>query len=235
MAESSSAADVVGELRQAIHHIGNPQRAEQQQRYMKSAIPYRGISSPELRSIVRPILDRHRLLTADDWSTAIDTLWTQVQYREEWYAALALARHRYYRPWATSLDSLTLYEAMIRRGRWWDVCDELAAHLVGGVLAAHPEPAAITMRAWSSDGELWVRRCSILSQLRRREATDRDLLATCIAGTIGDRDFFARKAIGWALREFSKSDPSWVRQYVAVHDRDLAPLSKREALRLIDR
>ncbi|HQV58048.1 MAG TPA: DNA alkylation repair protein, partial [Ilumatobacteraceae bacterium] len=217
MGTSPIARRLIGELRTAIGERGDPLRAAQQQRYMKSTIPYRGLSSAELRSVVKPILDQHRLPTPQEWATAIGHLWAEVQFREEWYAALALARHRFYRTWARSVDAIEVYEQMIRRGRWWDVCDELAAHLVGGVLASHPQDLTAMMRLWAVDDEMWIRRCSILAQLRRRDDTDRELLATCIAGSLSDRDFFARKAIGWALREFSKTDPSWVRNYVAVH------------------
>ena len=200
---------------------------------MKSTIPYLGLSSAEQRALIKPILDGHRLPSEHDWQEAIRTLWDGVRFREEWYAALQLARHRHYRDVARAPEQLDLYEHLIRGGRWWDVCDEIATHLVGGVLAADPRQATRVMRAWSTDDDLWIRRCSILAQLRRRDETDRALLSDCIEASLADRDFFARKAIGWALREFSKTDPGWVRGFVTAHAERLSGLSQREALRLL--
>jgi 3-methyladenine DNA glycosylase AlkD len=152
---------------------------------------------------------------------------------EEWYAAISIAKHRPYREWREHPDSLTLYEHMVRAGAWWDVCDPIAADLVGAVLAANRLEVTPTMREWSRDPHLWIRRVSILSQLTFKSETDRALLADCIEPSMDDRDFFARKGIGWALREFSKSDPEWVAQFVASHEDRLSGLSRREAMRLI--
>ena len=120
---------------------------------------------------------------------------------------------------------------MIRTGAWWDVCDEIAHHLVGAVLMAHPEEATAIMRAWSTDDHLWIRRCSILSQGTHKDKTDPALLRDCILPSIDDTDFFSRKAIGWALRDYAQVDPVWVRAFVAGFEDRLSGLSKREALK----
>mgnify|MGYP003348140672 FL=1 len=87
------------------------------------------------------------------------------------------------------------------------------------------------MRAWSRDAHLWKRRVSIICQLRFKTTTDLDLLYACIEANVGDRDFFMRKAIGWALRQYAWTDPDEVVRYVRAHAAALSPLSKREALK----
>ena len=86
------------------------------------------------------------------------------------------------------------------------------------------------MRAWSRDSNRWKRRTSIICQLGAKQATDVALLTDCIEANIADPDFFLRKGIGWALREFAKTEPGWVRAFVAAHP-GLSPLSRREALK----
>src|SRR6478735_5758044 len=96
-----------------------------------------------------------------------------------------------------------------------------------------PRETAGLVRRWSTDADLWVRRIAILSQLGRRDRLDRELLAELIAPNRPDPDFFIRKAIGWALREYARVDPDWVRDYVGAHK--LSPLSRREALKHLTR
>jgi 3-methyladenine DNA glycosylase AlkD len=126
---------------------------------------------------------------------------------------------------------MPMYEEIIVGAAWWDVVDTVAAHGVGPIVAAHPAVMRPMMRAWSRDENLWRRRAAILCQIRRRGAADRALLQDCLAPSLGSKEFFLRKAVGWALREVAWDDPTWVVRYVRAHARELAPLSKREALK----
>lgn len=222
-------AALVAEIRAGLAQAGDPARAEQQQRYMKSAMPYRGAGVPQTRKLAGAALRRHPLADADTWQATILALWDEAAYREERYAALALARHARNRPWAARLASLRLYERLIRSGAWWDLVDE-TSHCVGAVRLAYPLEAGAVLRNWAHDEDLWVRRASIICQLQHKDATDLDLLTHCIEANIADADFFARKAIGWALRDYAKTEPGWVREFVAAHP-DLSTLSRREALK----
>lgn len=116
---------------------------------------------------------------------------------------------------------------------WWDTVDSLA-HAVGALVLAHPELAA-EMDRWIADEDLWLRRVALLHQLDFGAQTDARRLFDYCARSAGETDFFARKAIGWALRQYSKTDPDAVCRFVAEHDAVLSPLSKREALRAIER
>ncbi len=224
---------LIRDIRSGFAAQANPEVADQQQRYMKSEIPYYGLKSAQVREVLKPLLKEHTLRSFEEWELAIRTLWDGVTHREEWYAALAIARYGRYRAYRSSTDALPLYEYLIRAGAWWDVCDEIAHHLVGEVLMAHPDEASAVMRTWSSDDHMWVRRCSILSQGRHKNKTDPVLLRDCILPSIDDTDFFSRKAIGWALRDYSKVNPEWVLAFVEEFDDRLSGLSKREATRLI--
>ena len=162
-------------------------------------------------------------------------LWEDATHREEWYAAVALLRHRAYRAWLDP-DLLPLLEQLVRTGAWWDVVDEIASHLVGQVLLDHRGVVTPVMDAWSVDDDsLWVRRTAMLAQLRHGEETDTDLLERVLVANLDDtaygKDFFVRKALGWALRQHARTDAAWVRTFVSTHADRLSGLSRREALK----
>jgi 3-methyladenine DNA glycosylase AlkD len=226
--------DLVAAIRTELARAADPAKAPGMQAYMKSAMTYRGVPSPQLRLICRAVFAAHSLASFEEWRDTALTLWRDAHYREERYAAIALTGDRHYQPYQR-LDALPLYEEMIVSGAWWDYVDELATHRIGPLLALYQEPMRATMLAWSSDANLWKRRTAIICQLGFKTTTDEDLLYACIAPNLGDRDFFIRKAIGWALREYAKTRPDAVRRYVREHEDTLSPLSCREATKhLVD-
>lgn len=220
-----TAADLVQSIRSALREEADPELAPTQQAYMKSALPFLGVRVPRVRAVTRG-LAREVTEAAVLRGTAL-VLWREAAYREERYAASALMALR---PVRARLDMLDVHEEMIRTGAWWDHVDEVS-HRLTETLDAHPAEMAPLLRAWSRDDDFWVRRASIISQLGRRDATDRELLATVIEPNLADAEFFIRKAIGRALRELGKTDPAWVRAFVESHE--LSPLSRREALKLL--
>ena len=155
------------------------------------------------------------------------------EHREFWYAAVDLAVAAKARKFRTASD-LALMDHLITGSSWWDVVDAVAAHGVGDLLRRYPRQLAPKMLAWSTSRQLWRRRTSIICQLRFKADTDRELLYRCIAPNRSDKDFFIRKAIGWALREYAKTDPVEVRRYVREFEDELSGLSRREALKNID-
>jgi 3-methyladenine DNA glycosylase AlkD len=226
--------DLVDELRRRIAEAGDPSRAPQMQAYMKSALPFRGVSSVPLRAITREVVPAHPLPDRDSWESAVRRLWDEAEYREEWYAALAVAGHRLYRT-HQDVEALGLYRHLVVTGAWWDVVDHIASHLVGGILAADRTHATPVLRAWAVDDDLWLRRTALLCQLNHRDRTDTDLLRHAVLENLEDsphgRDFFVRKAIGWALRQHARTDPEWVRALVAEVEATMSGLSRREALK----
>jgi len=231
---TSPTTSITRALRKRLKAAGNPERAKAQQAYMKSAMPYAGVQMSDVRSIARDVLGELAFRDTDEWTRTIRALWHGAKFREERYAAIALARlprHRAHRTPA----ALPLYEDLIVSGAWWDFVDEIASHLVGELLAAHPQPLRAALTEWSRDDDLWKRRTAIIAQLGFKTATDAPLLFRWIEPSLGSDEFFLRKAIGWALREYSKSAPDVVRRYVAEHVDVLSPLSRREALKAIER
>jgi 3-methyladenine DNA glycosylase AlkD len=191
--------------------------------YMKSAMPFYGVQKPARAELARAVFAAYPLESAEAWRDTVLALWHDASYREERYLALALLRDRRYRAYRT-LDALPLYEELIVSGAWWDFVDEVAGPL-GELL---PEVAP-TLRAWSTDAVMWKRRASIIAQVRRKHDTDFALLADCIEPNRDDREFFIRKAIGWALRSYAWVEPDVVARYCETHE--LSPLSRREALK----
>lgn len=222
---------LIEDVRARLAAQADPVRAAGQQRYMKSSMPYLGVTLPRITAIAKEVFAAHPLAGYDDWRETVLALFRDAEHRELWYVAEQLAEWRAYREYAARLDSLEVYEAIITGGAWWDIVDGVASHLVGGLFQTDAAWLSARMREWSTDDHLWKRRTSIICQLRRRADVDLGLLYDCIAPNLDDRDFFIRKAIGWALREVAKTQAHEVIRYVEEHRDTLSGLSKREALK----
>jgi 3-methyladenine DNA glycosylase AlkD len=218
-------------IRRELAAAANPQHAPGQQAYMKSTMPYYGVKMPALRAICRRLFAEHPLATREEWQAEVLGLWRGATYREERYAAMELAGQKRYAEYRTP-TVMPMFEEMIVTGAWWDYVDEIA-HLVGDLLRSHPKKIRPVMRKWSTDRNLWKRRVSIICQVSFKKDTDLDLLYANIEPNLADRDFFIRKAIGWALRAYAWTDPDEVAQYVRRHESQLSGLSRREALKNI--
>lgn len=199
---------------------------------MKSAMPYRGITAPQLRTVLRPILTDPALRIGErrEWEQAVRDLWDGATHREERYAATALTGHRTYRAWQDP-DTLPLYQHLVVTGAWWDLVDEVASNRVGPILLSHKEEVTPVVEQWIEHEDLWLRRTAIICQLTFKERTDLGLLRAAIEPNLEDPSFWIRKAIGWALRQYARTDPAWVRATVAEYDGRLSGLSRREALK----
>jgi 3-methyladenine DNA glycosylase AlkD len=222
---------VIDALRREMAAAANPAKAAGMQAYMKSAMPFYGLKLPDVRSISRRVFEQSPPATCDEWRATMLELWRSARYREERYAALELLSGKRHRDCLTP-DEMPMLEELVVTGAWWDFVDELA-HVIGDLLREHPKRMRPLMRRWSKDPNLWKRRISIICQLAFKRETDLDLLYANIEANLADRDFFIRKAIGWALRQYAWTDPDEVARYVRVHDAELSGLSRREALKNI--
>jgi 3-methyladenine DNA glycosylase AlkD len=221
---------LVLEVRAALQTAADAGKAPKMQEYMKSAMPYRGVSSPRQRVIWRQLFQAHPLSSRDEWQSVALTLWREAAFREERYAAIALTDLRIYASHRT-MAAVPMFEEMIVTGAWWDLVDPIATHQLGDVLRADPSRLSKVMRRWSRDDDMWKRRAAILCQIRFKRDTDLTLLYDCIEPNLGDTQFFIRKAIGWALRQYAWSDPREVKRYVKANRERLSGLSVREALK----
>jgi 3-methyladenine DNA glycosylase AlkD len=216
-------------LRTALAAAGDPARAEGSRAYLKSEMPLHGVGVAELRRICRQVFADVAFGGSPAFAAEVLAIWRGARFRDERHAAIELTGMREVLPFQTPA-ALPMYEEMIVTGAWWDLVDTLATHRVGGILRDHPRTMKPMMRAWSRGPDMWKRRTAIISQNKHKQATDLELLYACIAPSIDSKEFFLRKAIGWALREVAWWNPEEARRYVAAHP-ELSGLSKREALK----
>jgi 3-methyladenine DNA glycosylase AlkD len=224
---SGMPATLVVAVRTGLAELADPAKAPDMQQYMKSEMPFRGVQKPARKELATRLFVEYPLQTKEIWVSTIRELWHGAEYREERYLALDLSAYRRYAAWQAP-DLVPLYEELIITGAWWDFVDEIANRRVGPLLRAHPKTLTPIMHKWSRDTDRWKRRTSIICQLGSKQVTDVDLLTHSIEANIDDPDFFLRKGIGWALREFAKTEPGWVQTFVDTHP-GLSPLSRREA------
>ncbi len=194
---------------------------------MKSAMPYLGVTVPQTRRIARASVRAFQ--NANEVRALARELWDEATHREERYAGMMILAVPMLRGDASNVP---LIEHMVRTGAWWDFTDDLA-HRLSELHERHPVETAEVVRRWSRDEDFWIRRAAILSQLGRKHRTDLGLLAEVIEPNIHDKEFFIRKAIGWALREVAYVSPEWVVGF--VDGNPLSAMSTREALKHVRR
>lgn len=231
---------LIGSLRKSFAAHADAAKARAMQTYMKSAVPFWGLQAPMRRALTAAAVKAYPCADRQSLHDTMATLWRSATRREERYAAQELARtgaaHRRLR----GLHLLPLYEEMIVTGAWWDFCDEISSAAIGPLLCSDRAAVETVLRRWSVGDDLWLRRAAIICQRKLvGDAFDAKLMIDCILPSIGDspfaREFFIRKGIGWALRSRSYAAPDEVRAFCAEYADRLAPLTRREALRVIER
>ncbi len=204
----------------------DPVRAIGMSAYMRNQFPFLGISKPVRAELCKPFMQAAKQDGRIDWDI-VDTLWTKPEREFQYVALEYIVALR----GGLSLADLGNIKSLISTKSWWDTVDGFPKP-VSHIVQQHPE-ARGTMVDWSTDPDFWVRRSAIIHQLPLRAATDTALLETAILNNLGQREFFINKAIGWALREHSKTDADWVRAFIERHRATLSPLSIREGSKYI--
>ena len=229
---------LIDDLRARLAAQADPACAGPMQAYMKSAMPFLGVATPLRRRLQAAAVRAHPLADAAALADTMRRLWRQAQHREERYAAMELARIG---PHARLIDLalLPVYEEMIVDSAWWDICDDISGNALSRLLELDPHQMKKRLRAWANGDDMWLRRAAILSQRRLKTSFDAVLLYDCILPSIGAGrfadEFFIRKGIGWALRERAYVAPAEVQAFCREYARELSPLTRREALRVIAR
>ena len=204
------------------------ERAANMAAYMKTDMPFYGVASPVRRQILKR-LGGFAPETNADYRSQVSALWEQ-PHREEKYLAIDWAkRHRAF----VTFANVDLYERMVTEGAWWDLVDDIAANLVGTVVRTDLDRMRPILEQWLTGDDLWLRRTVIICQLKSKDDTDTGLLFDACERTAHETDFFIRKAIGWALRSYSRVDPEAVRGFVEDHRDELSGLSLREATKYL--
>jgi len=221
---------LLASLRAKLIAASDSERAAQQQAYMKSEMPYHGVAAAKVGAICKEVFAPLVFTKQRDWEEHVRAIWDGAKFREERYCAIALTDVKQARSFQTP-ESMPLYEKMVVEGAWWDLVDEIATNRVGPIFRAHPKAMRPMMLRWAKDKNMWKARTAILCQCRSREDTDAEFLYACIEPSIASKEFFLRKAIGWALREYARYDMAAVKRYVKKNEARLSGLSKREALK----
>ena len=199
--------------------------------YMKSQSPFYGVQKKGREEIFREVKKLFIPQDQTEYEEGVASLWG-LSHREEKYMAISFARR--YEKFIT-ISALPLYERMIREGAWWDYVDDISANLVGFVYKKERIQVKPLMDKWIVDEHLWIRRSAILCQLRHKEKTNSEQLFDYCLQASQEKDFFIRKAIGWALREYSKSAPEKVLSFIEEYRTQLSKLSVREGLKHLKR
>ena len=210
----------VEELLENLKAVANPDDAVAMKAYMKNKFEFLGIKTPARRKLAK-IFFKQQTDPVIDWNF-INEAWNN-PYRELQYAALDYLEIRKKLLTPTDLPHL---KKLAQTKSWWDTIDFLD-RLVGTIIARFPETKEIIL-VWSRDEDIWLRRLAIDHQLLRKEETDTELLEKILVNNLGQTEFFINKAIGWALRDYSKTNPDWVRDFIERHQAEMAALSIRE-------
>jgi len=227
----SSVAELCAFVSGQLGSHADPAKAGPMAAYMKTDMPFYGVAKPERDRIATAVKDRFPIADHHAYEQAVTGLWA-LPHREEKYLAIRMAR--LYADFVTP-RSLALYKRLIQDGAWWDFVDEIAIHLVGQVLHHHRPAVSPTLDAWITDQDMWLRRTALLSQVHHMEDTDEGRLFGYCLQTADETAFFIRKAIGWALRDYSATAPERVLTFLHHNRGRLSSLSFREAARRLKR
>ncbi|MGW7299704.1 DNA alkylation repair protein [Streptomyces sp. NPDC054829] len=224
--DSALADTLLDRLTTVFGAAADPERAVPMRAYMKDVAPFLGLSTPVRRALSREVLQGTPKPDEADCTALALRCWRLPEREYQYFAVDYLRRYA----GRCSSAFLPVTRHLVSTVPWWDTVDLLSAHVVGALVAADPKLTA-DMDAWSADDDLWIVRTALLHQLRYKERTDTERLFTYCLRQSAHPDFFVRKAIGWALREYAKTDPDAVRDFLAREQGRFAPLSVREALK----
>ena len=224
-----SQSGLVDYVQTALRAGSDPDKAAGMQAYMKTDMPFYGVQKAGRVKILREIKTRFAPVTHQGYLDAVASLW-ELPHREEKYLAQAFAGS--FRSYVIP-GSLGMYRRFIVEGAWWDFVDETATHLIRELVLEFPDEIWPTVQAWATDEDMWLRRTAILCQVGAKDRTDADRLFGFCSARAHEKEFFIRKAIGWALRDYARTDPDAVARFVTEHRGELSHLSFREATKHI--
>lgn len=196
-------------------------------KYMLNQFDFFGIPSPLRKQLTSEFITMYGLPAPEQLNQTVKSAW-ELPQRELHYAMMEICSRK---PYLTDDNRIKLYTFMITSNSWWDTVDYIASNLVGAWLVKHPGQISAVTEEFINSGNIWLQRTALLFQLKYKKATDSGLLFRFTTTLSGSNEFFIRKAIGWALREYSKTNPEAVLEFVA--SQKLSALSKKEALRII--
>lgn len=214
--------DKYTEVRKRFEENADPENAVKMAKYMRNRFIFYGIPTPKRKKLYRDFLKEEKRNKIIDWGF-LDQCYDD-EHREFQYLVT---------DYLSELNSLLTYDDIpairkyIDRKQWWDTIDSLDQ--VIGKIGLRDERVDALMLEWSTDEDFWVRRIAIDHQLLRKDKTNTVLLEKIIVNNFGSDEFFINKAIGWSLRDYSKTDPEWVGNFIERYRNRMDKLSIREA------
>lgn len=213
-------------VRDTFREKGNPEMAQTQMWYLRNQFEFFGLKMPQWMALTKEIHQQHGIPEDEDLKT-LARLCFEDDHREMHYFALQTVEKALKKQSADFIDFL---EELILSRSWWDTVDWMNK-LVGQHFRRFPELTRPVTERWMDSGNIWLQRVCLIFQLTYKDKTDTLLLFDYVRRVAGSKEFFLQKGAGWALRQYSRTDPEAVRQFVEANR--LAPLTRREALRLI--
>lgn len=200
----------------------NEEQARQMSKYMLNKFEYIGIKTPERRKIFKNFFKEYKNEEKIDWEF-VNKCWEN-KYREFQYIAADYLKNMKDK---LTIDDIPKFKRLILEKSWWDTIDNLDMTI--GALALKDTDVNKILLEWSLDENIWLRRIAIDHQLLRKEKTNTELLEKILKNNLGQNEFFINKAIGWALRDYSKTNPEWVKNFIEENKEKMAKLSIKEA------
>lgn len=209
--------------------LADPEKAASMASYLKTDMPFYGVQKPARMAVFRRLKKEFAPSDRGEYEDLVTGLWN-LTHREEKYLAqdVAFGFREFIVP-----RTLPMYRRFIVEGAWWDLVDETATHMIRELVLTHPNPTWPVVDPWIDDEDMWLRRSALICQVGAKERTDTDRLFRFCEHQMADKEFFIRKAIGWALREYAKTDGQAVADFVTKHRDTLSGLSYREATKHI--
>lgn len=210
-----------------LEKIADREQSIKMGNYMKNKFNFLGVPKPKLNSFMKPYLKESKKYDFD-WNF-IDICWKN-EYREAQYIAIEYLKLNEKKFLSTDLDRI---KELIITKSWWETVDSLDS--IVGELVLKDKELENTMLDWSKSDNIWLRRVSIDFQQRFKEKTNSKLLEQVIINNLGSNEFFINKAIGWSLREYSKTEEQWVKDFIKKNKDQMNKLSIKEAMKLINK
>ena len=202
-------------------------RADAMSAYMKNKFVFFGIPAPRRKEIVLNEIKNLKFKDSNELHTLLLDLWDKPE--REWHYTAMIAAERFKKLW--NQESIVVFEQMLVNASWWDTVDTISSHCIGPYFQKYPDLKKTYLHKWENSNNMWLKRVCIIHQLTYKQETDTDYLEKIIFMNQESKEFFIQKAIGWALRQYAKVNPVWVKNFVASNS--LKPLSHREALKNI--
>lgn len=220
---------IQSEILNFLNLNANASNAIKMKAYLKDKFDLHGIKSPERKLFFKSLWRENKNIILTDWQELTKWLWEQ-DYRECHYLAMDIIGKIEKK---LTINDLPLIESFILKHSWWDTVDFLASHGIGQILKEDQKMQFATVERFLNSNNMWLKRTAIIFQLFYKNNTNKDLLLATIDANLGSNEFFINKAIGWALRQYSRVNPIAVRQYIEIQGAKMSGLSIREATKFL--